>query len=326
MRLGEISRINSPSGRGRDALGIILEESPFLRFLDQCSAWELDATVFNFRPGTSIAMNTQVRALGGSYTAQDLNLPELVADSQKFHGGEVDIDVSYLADKNRNLRDFSAWFIKDLRVRIKQFAIAYESLLFNGTGLTHIIKGLKEIINGDDLPGFDGVTNLLNAQAVTGGSTKSCDLSVTTNYAKWIEWLYLALSKVKNPAGLIMNPTLFARMSTIAKRENMLGQSIDDFGNPIPNFNGIPMIQVLDTSILNNEPDDTPTTPLPSTTSLYIMSPKEQGLSLVSNSGLEWWDYDHLENKKSGKETFEIRGAWKIEDMYTIERIRNIKI
>lgn len=325
MQLKALSTINSPSGRGNDALGVLLQESPFLRFLEENSGWEEDATNYDFLPTPYDLLTIEERTAGNSYTAAAVSPNSRQTGSLYFQGASIDIDISYLADAQRGLRDIPTWFTKELRSRMKQFSVGYEKLLFQGTGVDGQIKGLKTIIAGSDIPGYTGTTCLENAQEVTAGSTKSCDISSSTNFAKFMEWLWKKINSIDRPMGLVMNRALYARMWTIARKEQVLSETRDMFGMPIAKYNGIPMIPVLDTTILNTEPDDTGT-PVNETTSLYIMSPGEQRLSLVSNSGLYWMDYDHLENNEQGREKWEIRAAWKIEEPLAISRIRNIKL
>lgn len=323
--LRDLSTINSPSGRGRDGLGVVLQSSPFLAFMETTSGWEEDATVFDWLPVATALATIDARGIGGSYTAMNAAPGTRLTGQLAMHGGSVDIDISHLADARRGLRDVDAWFAKELQVRLKAFAVGYEKLLFEGTGESNQIKGLRNIINGSDLPGFTDTTRLADAQEAVGGSAKSCDLTNTNNYGKFIEYLYAQIVKVDNPAGLVMNTSLYARMWTIARKEQILGETRDLFGVPVATFNGIPMIRVLDGTITNSEPDND-TTPKNETTSLYIMSPGERRVSLVTNSGLYWIDYDHVDNKESGREKWEIRAAWKVEDPMSVLRVRNIKV
>jgi len=305
---------------------VVLQSSPFLAFLETASGWEEDATVFDWLPVATALATIDARGIGGSYTPLNAAPGTRLTGQLAMHGGSVDIDISHLADARRGLRDVDAWFAKELQVRLKAFAVGYEKLLFEGTGQNNQIKGLRNIISGSDLPGHTGTTRLANAQEAVGGTAKSCDLTNANNYGKFVEYLYAQIVKVDNPLGLVMNTSLYARMWTIARKEQILGETRDLFGVPVATFNGIPMIRVLDGTITNSEPDDTDTTPKNETTSLYIMSPGERRTSLVTNSGLYWMDYDHVENKESGREKWEIRAAWKIEDPMSVLRVRNIKV
>ena len=327
MNLPQISTIESPSGRGNDALAIWLQESPFLRFIDENSGWELDALSFNWLPTDISSKTIAARAIGVAFTHQDAVPTSPVTGSQALYGGAVDIDIAYLHDANRKLRDMDQWFIKELRSRIRQVAASFELALFNGTGTSNALKGLKVILDGTTaLPGYAATYNVGNAQAVTAGTTKSCDLKTNRNNdAAFCEWLSLEMANVDNIAGLVMSPAMAARLSTIGKNLNYFGEGRDSFGIPYDTFGGIPIKKVLATSILGTEPDDTGT-PLNETTSIYMLSPGEQNLSIVSNCGLYYKDFDHQDVKESKSEKFEIRGAWKIENTRSVRRIRNIKI
>ncbi len=46
----------------------------------------------------------------------------------------------------------------------------------------------------------------------------------------------------------------------------------------------------------------------------------------MTNSGLYYQEWDHLETKESSQEMFELRMAWKVEDPESVLRIRNIKL
>jgi hypothetical protein len=88
---------------------------------------------------------------------------------------------------------------------------------------------------------------------------------------------------------------------------------------------GVEVISVSSNSITLTEPDDT-ATPLETTSSIYVLSPGENNFSLITNSGLQWHDYDSQENKESGREKWEIRANWRIENPKSVLRVRNIKV
>jgi len=330
--LAQLSSSNNPQ-KGTAALGILLQNSPFLRFLNATSGFELVPTDFDFRAvgGTSSA---PARAEGGAYTTEDIVPAAKTTGALTMHGDGVDVDVTRLADAANGLMSMNTWLIKAAQQKLIAFAKAYESLLFNGDGTSNKIKGLAHILDGTALPGFSGVTRLWNAADYSVDSTpKSMDLTVSgTNYDKnlkrLIELLTLCLGEVTDAQGIIVNPSLHSRLTTIAGDRAMAAnvtQVLDTFGRPVTMFNGIPLIQILPDTIVNTEDDDT-ATPVAETTSLYILSPGELKCSLVTNSGLQYWAYDALQAKESGREKWEIRAAWKIEDKYSVARIRNIKL
>lgn len=326
-----ISRLNN-SARGADAVGIMLSKSPLMNFLDQRSGFEVDAHDFDWRPANA-ASSLQTRARGGAYTATDVTLESKQSGSLYLHGDRLDIDVTDLADQANGLRNIPKDFEKRLKKELINFAKAYEIKLFNGTGSGSPaqIKGLKTILSGtDDLPGYSGVTRVVNAADYSVDTTpKSLDLSLGgSNFAKnreaFMEALDYCLSLMSGDAGILCNQALFSRISSIARAQKVLGQS-DEFGVSVPTYNGVPLIKTVPNAILSTEPDDADT-PVEETTSLYLLSPAELDLSLVTNSGLEYWEYNFQEAKESGQEKWEIRAAWKVETPEHVLRLRNIKL
>lgn len=322
-RFGQLSNLRG-SQRGTAALAKLLLVSPLMRFLDQQSGYEEDATNFKYKvkEGT---MSVQTRDLGGNYTSATLTPVGNQNGVLYLHGFQIDIDQSHLADDARGLQDLAGWIDNELPDEVDSFARLYEALLMNGSGSgsPSEIMGLKTILSGSNITGYS-VNNLINAKDAASSGTY-LDLTDPANYDAFVEYLVGWLEQVENPTGILMNGALKAKMYTVAKKQGILGQSLDQFGKPVDTFNGVPMVKLLDTSILNTEPDDTPTTPLTNTTSLYIVAPQEKNLSLVTNSGLDFEDYDKLEAKQSGRLKGEIRAAWKIQRKNSVRRVRNIK-
>jgi hypothetical protein len=330
--LKSVSRTNG-FARGNDAIGILLTNSPLLNFLDSMSGFELDATSFDWRPVVAAA-SLASRAVGGSWSATDVTPASKQTGALTIQGSRVDVDVSHLADRDIGARDIPVWFAKMLKKELINFAKSYEIQMMLGTGSGTAFKGLKTILDGTTaLPGYTGITRVTNAATYSSDSTpKSLDITLgATNYDKNIkgllECLYQAFADMDRGAGMgiAMNAAMYARLQTIARNEHILGEDRTLFGVPVSTFNGIPMVPLTTGAILSTEPDDT-TTPLTVCTSLYLISPGEMRTSIVTNSGLEYWEYDFMQAKESGSEKWEIRGAWKIEEPNSVLRIRNIKI
>lgn len=323
-RLAELS--NAPSERGRALLSLLLSQDNFMAFLDQHSGFEEDSTDFDYRP-TNPTQALQTRAEGGEYTPVDVTPPSKQADSLSFHGFGFDIDDTRIADARRNLRDFDAWLRKEVYRRFRAFARLYANQVFIGPGTTTTLKGLSVILDGTtDIPGYTGVTGVIDTADWLSGSPVSFDLSNEDNWGTFIEKLIRYRNEVPDARGMPMGPELYARMHSIAHKKHILGESRDLFGDPVKTFAGIPMIEVREGSILTNEPDNTGGTPLENTTSLYIMRPGEGELSMVTNSGLEFDDDIQLEKKESQRVKGELRTKWKIEEQDAIRRFRNIKL
>lgn len=333
MRIEDIA-VAGASGTPRwsAAIASLLTISPLLNMLEGYSAFELDATDFDWLPVTATS-SAAPRGVGGSWSAADIVPGAKQTGTLKFHGDRIDIDITHLADADLGLRDIPIWFQKVLKQRLIAFARAYEGKLMNGTGLDNNITGLSVIMNGDDnLPGHS-VTRVSNAALYSVDSTpKSLDLSLgATNYAKnikrFMELLDMSIADMDHGSGIcmLMNSAMYARMSTIAADQHIKSADRDTFGVPITTFNDIPMFPLIDGVITNTEEDDTDT-PVSETTSLYLLSPGEMRTSLVTNSGLAYWEYPFTQAKESGQEKWEIRAAWKIEEPKSVLRLRNIKL
>jgi hypothetical protein len=128
-----------------------------------------------------------------------------------------------------------------------------------------------------------------------------------------------------NLKGIVIPDALRPRMTTILRKTGLLTPN-QNYEREIVNFDGTPIISVPNSVIPQNEPDDTATTPLTNTTSIYFLSPEEQRFSIVSNSGLWYNEYNHRENTYKDKEMYGINMQTKIEDNKAVLRVRNIKV
>lgn len=325
-RLSALSSLGD-GDRGGAALTRILEASPLIRFLDEQNAFELDTHDFDYRPDDGTT-TVKTRALGGSYSGSTQTPATKQTGELAIHGDQLDIDVSHVADDRRGQRDLNGWIDTRLARMIRSWAKGFEAKLIYGdhtAGPPAEIKGLNRIFDGStNLPGF-GITGVVDAASALSGSPDSFDLSTATNYDAFLELLMNTVAQVEGATGIACNKETYARLSTIAREKHIRGEARDRFGNPITTFDGINLIKVLDGTLTNTEPDNAGT-PVNETTSLYILAPGEQKLSVVTNSGLEFDEKLHLESKESSRIRWEMRGQWKIEEKNAARRIRNIKV
>lgn len=324
--LASLSNLNG-SDRGAAALATFLERSFVLRFFEQQSAFEQDATAFDYLPVDGTA-NVQTRAVGGSFTASAKTPPARQNGTLAIYGDAIEIDRTHLADAANGLRDIDTWLTGESRQRVIATASYMDAAVMKDPGTGTTMKGLNVILNGtNDIPGFTGVKGVINAKTVMGG-TNSFDFTSTAAATQatqdaFIEGMNKCLVEVPDAAAILLNRTFYGRVNSVARRAHILGESRDLFGRPIPTFNGVPLIAVPDTAILNTEGDDAAGT---NTTSLYIVRPGEGTFSLVTNEGLYYKEFEQQEGKVSSKENYEIRLAWKINDKEAVRRVRNFKI
>lgn len=325
--IAALSVLKTESGRGRNALGILLEASPFLRFLEKVGGWQEDASTFTYEAGEETS-TAPARALNATYTPADRARAALLSGGLRNHGDAVSTDVSLLADAARGLRNADKWLENAIATKIAAFARKYEYLLFKSPGTSSSIIGLQTILDGTtDIPGFTSFTGVANAKDATAASDVSLDVSDAAGQKALIEFLRLQLAEVENPLGIVMSPALWARLNTAATDLKMVTHGgIDQFGQPVMAFDNVEIVKTLPDTLPTTEADDTPTTPLTNTTSIYIMSPGEDRFSLRSNSGLYYIDHDHVENTEFGQEWWEIRAALTITNKRAVRRIRNIKL
>lgn len=323
--LAALSDLNG-SSRGQAALGILLERSLVLRFLEQQSAFEEAGTAFDTRPVTGEGM-LQTRPIGGAFTPT-LKLPSArIAGQLAIYGDKIQIDRTHIDDASRGLASMDVWLEAEARARVRDLAAKLDSAILNDPGTGTTMKGLARILDGTPLPGFGSQTGVLDARTF-GGTGNSFDLTsaaTSGQHDAFIEGLQQALVLVPDAAAIVVSRRLGARISTLARRAHMNGEGRDLFGRPVPTFDGVPIYLVSDTAITATEPSNGGS-PTLATTSAYILAPGEGKLSLATNSGLYYREWDHLETKETNQEMFEIRMAWKLEDPEAALRIRNIAI
>ena len=324
--LASLSNLNG-STRGQAALAILLLRSKMLRLIEQRSAFELDATDFDYQAVVGQG-NLQTRAVGDGFTAAAKVPPNRLTGKLAIYGDKITIDRTHRADAAAGLRQIDVWLEKEAAARVRDIGGKLDNAIMNDDGSGTKMRGLSKILNGvNDIPGFAGMKGVLDARTFGGGGN-SFDLSLANGAAQHdalIEGVAAAIMKVPDATGLQMNQTLAGRFTTVARRAHMLGEARDLFGNPVDTFNNLPINVLSDQAITNAEPDNAGT-PANNTTSLYIERLGEGSTSLVTNEGLYYREWEELEDKVSSQEEFEIRMAWKIEDPESILRVRNIKV
>ncbi len=315
--------------RGLSALGLLIQESPLIRNLEDNSGFQLAPTDDAWRPVNATTTTIQARDLGEGYTASAITPESKVNTLLRFHGGAIKIDDTHLADHERGLSDIRMYMDERVPEEFTQFAHLFEQSLIRsaGTGDPTPVKGMQYILNGtDDIPGFTGVKGVLNAATYSTGSTpKSFDMTNTANYTQFMKLHRTARQLVPGCNAMWVSPAMYASICAIADATHAGSEGRDRFGYTIKSIDGLPIIPLLDTSILNTEPDDTGT-PLNVTTSIYYVRVSENWLSLLTNSGLDWKAFDlSAAQLRSGQEEWEFRCSWRLKKRNCALRVRNFK-
>lgn len=307
--------------RGRAALARLLETSPVIADMDAQSAWEEDATDYEYSIDDT-ETTVQTRSVGGAYVPVADAPSDRDTGTQSFHGDALKIDRAHVEDDRRNLRALNGWIDRRLTKKFRSWAKGYEVLLFNGSGAGGNMKGLSKIFDGStNLPNFN-ITGVIDASSILPGTPDSFDMTDPANYDAFIELMMNAIAQVENPRSIKCNKETYALINTIAREKSIRGESRDLFGRPIPTFDTVPIVKVLDNTILHTEPDNAAATV---TTSIWIDSLGEQRASVVTNSGLFFKEVLDSTEEQGNYIEWEIRGQWKIEEKNAIRRIRNLK-
>lgn len=321
---------NVTSPRGRAVIADVLNYSKVLNQFNLLSAFELDTFVSTYRP-FMVSNTLQTREAGSSFNYSYSAPPSAQSVTQAITGAAVVIDRTYYRDAALGGNDFNVWFEKEIKRRARDYAQGLDVALLAGTGTSGAVKGLSAILNGTtDVPGLTGFKGVVNAATYsTISSAKSMDLRYSeSTFDKeaiaFKELLLQTLADMDNPSVMILNRTAFARIQTIAGKLGLLGSPTNDFIKT-PSIAGLQTIVLNSDAIPNNEPDDTATTPLEVTSSIYLLSPAEMQCSLLTN-GFDYLEAPQLEAKEAGEEKWEMGIAWKIETPAAIRRIRNLRV
>ena len=349
MKLSGVSRLNG-SARGAACVANALAHSKLLNLLDALNAFELTEHKWRFTPIKPQTTAILTRKLGGNYestdgntllnggaTPLDLQTIDDVTGTLYIHGHYVDVDASIIADASHSGVSMTDWMTKQLKEEFKKFFKLYTPVMMNGNGTT-AMKGLRYIFKwteGADYGTIEGfrestynrIANAKDYSALTAPVNFDLSLKSADNAKQqraWLELMDAEMADVENPNAILMHKKLKARIWSWLKTSANFAIDETTFGTPVHTYNNVPIIELDDTILPINEADDTPTTALENTTSMYIASFGEQNLSLATNSGIEYNEHTNLEAKEAGREKWEIRAGWKCENPYAIKVVRNI--
>jgi hypothetical protein len=312
---------------GEAMLGMLLQHSKFLRWMEQNNGFEIAATDDKFYTygGAARILN---RAIGEEKTPQAVTPNRTPVNfSLAMQGDAVSIDASHLSDQKLKLLAIDVMLEKELKNRFKDFAKKYEMELFHGLGTDDAFKGLYNIVNGtSNIPGYSE-KRFIDATAHTGLSSApvSMDLTNSDRQSDFLEMMHKLMYMVEDVKGIFCNESFFARIQTIARKHHIIGESRDLFGVLIPTWNNIPMIVMPDSVLPNTDEDNTSETALENCTSIWLFSPGEQRFSLCTNSGLYVTDHPN-DTGELMKTAWEARCAFKIEEPKSILRIGKLKL
>lgn len=320
------TNIISPSGRGSNAIAEIIGTSKLMFALEQLSAFQLDSFTNKFRPYTD-ALTIQNRDVNGALTNDTYSPADEVSTSMAIVGGKLSYDNVYQRDVANKVGGFN--FEQDLKMKFKAWVKGLEAevLAGSGAGTPKHVKGIATILDGTNIPGYSE-NRVINAKDYAKiANAKSFAMGSGNGYESaeaLIQMLIAAKGSVENPNICVMHATMWATIQAIAFAKSIIGYSESNFGVMYETLFNIPVVTVA-SGLTLTEPDDTATTPLTNTGSIFFMSLGENNLSLPTQ-GFSWYDFDALENKEAGVEKWELPLNWRITNPKSITRVRNIKL
>lgn len=317
------------------AMQTILDKSAFLRMLETTGGWELEASDFDWRPAVANVALSTIAESGSWASPTDLAIDSKQTGALKFYYSGFTLSASRILDAKKGLVDTDIWVDKKRAKVHRAFALNLEKEMFMGSGLSNAMSGFKTILDGSTaLPGYTDTTlvpealdrlRVMDANDYSKvANSKSFDINNAANADALMALIREATYEVDDAKAIVMSKKLRPSFVSIAHAKNQYTVE-NAYEHPVEKFGGIPVIYVENAAIASNEPDNTSTIPSTNTTSIYVMSPEEQRLSVVSNSGLWYYTYDHEENAYKNTERLGVNMALKIEDNKSILRVRNIK-
>jgi hypothetical protein len=173
------------------------------------------------------------RAINADYDAQEAKVTQYTVNL-KVLGGKFGID--------RVIQKYQQGFLDQQAFQIEQ--------------KTQAVKALWAdlFINGDsgvDANAFDGLNKAITGSSTEANTVAAIDLStsanIDANFKTFMDELDKWLATLDgSPSMLLVNRNLMAIMNGIARRSNSFTTDINQFGQKVTNYSGIPFVTVGD--------------------------------------------------------------------------------
>ncbi len=212
------------------------------------------------------------RAINNEYTAQEVTKQRYTTDIKVF-GGAYEID--------RVLANFGG-IVSEVELQQAQKIKAAQAL-FNDT----FING-DSAVNANAFDGIDVAVTGSDTEFNGGGGDTVIDLStsaaVTSNYVAFLDLLdeFLGLLDGR-PSFIGGNTKLIAKLRACARRSSMYQMTMNEFGQQVESYAGVPFVDLGAKAGSNN---DVIGTADDGTTSLYVGRLGLDGLHAVSFAGV----------------------------------------
>lgn len=196
----------------------IMQRIPWVHTVDRVYTYAEDGSAPNvgFR-----GINRGYQKSTGDYKQETINL--------RIMGADAEIDQFLL--------DTQAGSVEELRAGAIRKASTQLGLLFN-----------EAFINGDSAanandPSFDGIAKLVKAESVVEAGENGLEVNTDATREDFLDKLTeLTNATDGKPDMLLMNRQVLAAIKSSARRLNVLGEGVDDFGRTVDTFDGVALI------------------------------------------------------------------------------------
>lgn len=310
-----LSQISTVQNMGATVLSDVLDKSQFLRL----AAFREDGTDYVKHPATN-RDEPDFRPKSGDYLPPENDNPDISLGELKFLGKEAILEKSYKIDAQKGLMNLDLYKRRILKRHGYAMSRGIDKMTFAGDGAASNILGFNALLNGaDNVPGFSDTM-------VQDAPNGSLDLTDVANWPDFLEILDEIQEDVPNATMIACNGALKAKLNTVGREQNSIGDGRDAFGRPFSTFNGIPIVRLNDGAITNTEASGGGTV-TNDTTSLYVIRFEEvDGACLPSNSGFQFTNFPELEESVNEKARMELYYDIDIEAPDAIRRLRYLKV
>jgi hypothetical protein len=270
MTLVEAAKLETGNPLRSGVIETFARESEILRVLP-----------FQDIQGNALSYNREAQLPGVAFRGVNEGFPESVGvinpqtESLFIAGGDLDVDRFIIQTMGANIRATHE------AMKIKALAQAWTTKFFKGDTVIQPreFDGLQARLTGN---------NLIDAGATSGGDPLSLAI------------LDEAIDRVANPTHVVMSRALRRRFSAAAKNPAVAGAiqfTVDDFGRPITNYNGLPLLTTWGDPV-NPDPlgfNEAAAGGGATATSIYVISFSADGVSGIQSGGIDVRDLGELD-------------------------------
>lgn len=261
--------------------------------------------------GNALSYNREAQLPGVAFRGVNEGFTESIGvinpatESLYISGGDLDVDRYIITTMGAAVRSTHE------AMKIKSLAQAWTTKFVKGdtTVQPREFDGLQARLTGN---------NLIDAGATSGGDPLSMDI------------LDQAIDTVSNPTHILMSRAMKRKFTAAAKNVSLSGTiafTKDDFGRPITEYNGLPLLTTYGDSI-NVDPlsfNEAASGGGSTATSLYVISFTPDGVCGLQNGGIDVRDLGELNSQPLFRTRVEWYAGVAVFNGNAAVRIRGVK-